>query len=182
MPKAVGHVVTIVVALVLFLGLPFASRVDLSRTGDVIDAVSSSSITFRTIAAAYSSSDDTTSSASVVLDEPSGSYVILINTEKHTEDTLEQWVTFLSGDDAGVIMEDASCFVFDSDSAGLEMAQSLASRLSENQMEVTTENATLELSKIEKGKFDIVVMSSEAAESYDVESVYDLDFVKVVQR
>lgn len=132
-------------------------------------------------AAALYSDVDAVTSSTVVLDAPSGSYVVLINRELHTdEDNLAEWVNFFSGGDILYIFEDVSCSVASSDAAGIDMAQSYQSRLPENQMVVKTEDPTLLLSRADAGLFDIIVMSREFAEAYTASTAYS-DSVIVIE-
>lgn len=145
------HIVIVVTGVFLIVGLPFLCT-DYFR--------------------AWASGDvDAITSATVVLDKPSGNYVVFINAAMHTdEDALEDWLTFFSGGDILYIWEDVSCSVASGDTAGIEMAQSLQSQLPENQMTILQENPTLLASRMDNGKYDIVVMSQEFADSYGVEA------------
>lgn len=147
----VKHIIIVATGVFLILGLPFLCT-DYFR--------------------AWASGDvDVVSSATVVLDQPSGNYVVFLNKAMHTdEDALEDWVTFFSGGDILYIWEDVSCSVAEGDTAGIEMAQSLQSQLPENQMTIREEDPTLLVSRMDNGKFDIVVMSQEFVDSYDVEA------------
>ena len=132
-------------------------------------------------AAALFSDVDAVTSSTVVLDAPSGSYVVLINQELHTDaDNLAEWIKFFNGEDILYIFEDVACSVASSDSAGLDMAESYQSRLPENQMEIQTEDPTLLLSRADAGLFDIIVMSAEFAEAYSAYTAYT-DSVTVIQ-
>ena len=128
------------------------------------------------ISSLFSGNTDTVTSASVVLDEPSGDFVVLINKKYHADqDTLEDWKTFFSSsgedDELLIIFEDIACSVSGIDSAGIEMAESLRSQLPENQMQVQTEDITLLLSRADHGLFDMILMSKEVAEMYHAETV-----------
>lgn len=129
------------------------------------------------ISALMSGDTDAVTSASVVLDEPSGDFVLLINKDIHTdEDTLRDWVRFFSGDipegELIIIFEDASCSVASSDATGVEMAESLRSQLPENQLAVREEEASLLVSRADAGLFDMLLMSREFAENYHLETAY----------
>ncbi len=107
---------------------------------------------------------DAVTSASVILDAPSGSYLVLINTTCHTDDeTLATWVTFFSGGEVDYIFEDVVCTVASVDTGAVDMAESLQSRLPENQMRIESENQTMVLSRLDYSKFDVLVMSAEFA-------------------
>jgi galactitol-specific phosphotransferase system IIB component len=115
---------------------------------------------------------DTVSSASVIIDQPSGNYIVLINQTLHTnQDNLNTWVRFFSGEEISYLFEDISCSVASGDSGALTMAQSFQSRLPEKQMSVQTENATLLMSRADCGKYDIIILSKEFAETYDMTTV-----------
>lgn len=115
------------------------------------------------------SGTDAITSATVVLDQPSGNYVVLVNRALHTdEDNLRDWITFFEGGEITYIFEDISCSVGEGDAAGLAMAQSFQSRLPENQMTIQRENAAMLASRVDYGRYDIVIMSAEFAESYQI--------------
>lgn len=131
--------------------------------------------------ALFSDDLDATTSASVVLDAPSGEYIVLINKELHTdEDNLAEWINFFNGEDILYIFEDVSCSVASTDSGGIDMADSYRSRLPENQMEIKSEDPTLLLSRADEGLFDIIVMSREFAEAYSASTAYS-DSVEVIE-
>ena len=52
------------------------------------------------------------------------------------------------------------------DAMGIEMADSFRSKLPENQMKIKKEEAVLVVSRAEEGKFDVLLMSKEFANSY----------------
>jgi galactitol-specific phosphotransferase system IIB component len=117
---------------------------------------------------------DAVSSASVIIDQPSGNYIVLINRALHqNQENLNTWVQFFSGEEISYLFEDISCSVASGDSGALTMAQSFMSRLPEKQMSVQTENATLLMSRADCGKYDIIILSKEFAESYDVTTIDD---------
>ena len=110
---------------------------------------------------------DAVSSPSVIIDKPSGNYIVLINTELHKDKkNLDEWIKFFSGEETDIIFEDIACSVADGDSLGLEMAKSFQSKLPENQMKIKEEEAILTVSRAEEGKFDVLLMSKEFAQSY----------------
>jgi len=161
--RVFAHIATVVALLLAFVGLPaWLGGVNVSALLPGVDAVSA---------------------ATAIQDAPSGSYTILINRDLHTNDeVLGHWLDFLAGKDVPLIMEDVSCVALEGDVAGIEMANSLASRLPANQMKVRVENGVLVLSKAEVGRFDIMVMSDETAEAFGASTTYDLPFVEVVHR
>ncbi|MBQ7565002.1 MAG: hypothetical protein IJT16_13565 [Lachnospiraceae bacterium] len=100
----------------------------------------------------------------------------MINQALHpNEEKLSAWRDFFEGREIPVIFEDISCVVGASDSTGYEMARSFQSRLPENQMRIRTENPALMLSKADYGKFDVLLLSKEAADVYNVSELYDED-------
>jgi hypothetical protein len=112
---------------------------------------------------------DAVTSASVVIEQPSGEYVVLINRDMHPdEDNLNTWISFFSGDEISYLFEDISCSVIEGDAGALTMARSFQSRLPEKQMSVQTEDATLLMSRADNGKYDIIIISKEYAKSYGV--------------
>ena len=154
------HVVIIISSIALILGVPFLTLGGASiLRGDGMDAVTS---------------------ASVILDAPSGEYVILINREKHTEDKLEEWNHFFKGEDVSYIFEDLVCYVMDGDLGGQTMAESYQSRLPENQMQILSMDATLLLSRAEYGNVDVVILSAEMASAYHAEDLYDKEQMAVI--
>ena len=117
------------------------------------------------------SGTDATTSASVVLDAPSGEFVVLINDKLH-EDTAAVWADFFIGSDYQNLFEDIECKVAQGDETALELANSYASKLPENQMTVVTENGVFLMSKADEGLFDVIIMSLEYAEINDVSTAY----------
>lgn len=110
---------------------------------------------------------DAVSSPSVVIDKPSGNYIVLINTELHRDkEKLNQWIDFFNGKETDIIFEDIACTVAESDVMGIEMAESFRSKLPENQMKIKKEEAILVVSRAEEGRFDVLLMSKEFASSY----------------
>ena len=129
----------------------------------------------------FSGNPDAISSASVILDKPSGEYIVLINNNMRKDDEkISEWETFFTGGDILYIFEDIACTVANSDAGGIELADSFRSKLPENQMKVMQEDATLMLSRADEGLFDIIIMSEEFAEAYKAETAYS-DSVTVVK-
>ena len=121
---------------------------------------------------------DAVTSPSVIIDAPSGEYLVLLNEEKHKKyNTVEDWAEFFSGESL-VIMDDVSCEVMNADVGGIDMANSYRSRLPENQMKVRTENPTLLVSKAEAGYVDVVVMSREMAEALSLAAEDELEGIR----
>jgi hypothetical protein len=111
---------------------------------------------------------DAVTSATVVIDQPSGEYMVLINKEMHKdEENLNTWIQFFKGEEISYLFEDISCSVMMGDTGALTMAQSFQSRLPEKQMSIQTEDATLLMSRADQGKYDIIILSKEFAKSYD---------------
>lgn len=154
--KILKHFGIIAASLVLLLGVPLVCT---GKAGSL-----------------FSGDLDAVSSASIILDQPSGNYIILINRELHQdEDNLDQWITFFSGGEILYIFEDISCSVANADLSGLELAKSFQSKLPENQMQVITEDATLLMSRADEGLYDIIIMSAEFAETYSAQTAYGDD-------
>ena len=107
---------------------------------------------------------DANSSASVVIDAPSGEFLVFLNLDALEEDAF--WQTFFSGGEVDYCFEDITCMVADTDPAALTMAQSFQSRLSAHQMTLRQEDMTLMLSRADCGKFQVIVISKELAEHY----------------
>jgi hypothetical protein len=117
---------------------------------------------------------DAVTSASVIIDKPSGEYLVLINRLMHTnEENLDTWIRFFDGGEISYLFEDISCSVISADSGALKMAQSFQSRLPEKQMSIQTEDASLLMSRADFGKFDIIVISKEFADAYDISTIFD---------
>ena len=113
----------------------------------------------------FSAGPDAVSSASVILDQPSGEYYVLMNRDLHTdEDKLNDWALFFTGGDIMYIFEDIACSVSYSDPAGTELAESFRSKLPENQMQLKMEDGTLMLSRMDNGLYDVIIVSKEYAE------------------
>lgn len=120
---------------------------------------------------------DTVSSASMEIpDQPSGNFVVLVNKSRHP-DTLEEWTSFFTEKEVGVIMEDISCLVVKGDVTGNELAGRYQARLAENQMSVRSEDGTLLVSRAENALFDVIILSEEMADAYGYNEVYMRDDV-----
>lgn len=161
--KILKHTVIVGAALFLMLGLPFFTSDYFAAlmVGDGVDAVTS---------------------ASVIIDQPSGNYVVLINLDRHQDgEKLAVWKDFFAGKEVSYIFEDIVCTVAKSDGNGLEMAESYQSRLPENQMKIRLEDGILMVSRAEYGKFDILIMSEEIADSYSASTLYDDENIAVIR-
>ncbi|MBQ9483802.1 MAG: hypothetical protein IJU82_06385, partial [Ruminiclostridium sp.] len=78
----------------------------------------------------FSEGEDAVSSASVVIDKPSGSYIVLINRDRHrNESDLAAWHEFFSGGEFTIIFDDIECVTLAGDTGALTLAQSFMSRL-----------------------------------------------------
>lgn len=118
---------------------------------------------------------DAVSSATTIIDAPSGEFVILLNRRRLTEDTF--WEHFFAGEDVDFCFEDITCTVAEGDQPSLTMTQSFQSRLSANQMKIRQENMTLMLSKADHGRFQVMILSKEAAEQNHAESAIQGDVI-----
>ena len=148
--KIIPHVCIVLIGVLVLLGGPF--------------------MTTEKFAAIVSGDTDTVSSASVIIDAPSGDYIIYINTRYHQdEESLELWKDFFSGGETPILFEDVDCSAALGDSGAMTLADSFRSRLPENQMIVTNEEAALLFSRADHGKFDILIVSKEFAEAYKVD-------------
>lgn len=158
--QVIKHMLIIVVGAFLMLGLPFLGSDYFKSMADGVDAVSG---------------------ASLIIDKPSGEYVILLNRDFHKNaDNLVLWQHFFRGEEVSYIFEDISCSVAAGDAGGAEMARSFQSRLPENQMRIQTEDATLLFSRADHGKFDVIILSKEFSEGYSAETAYS-DNVDVIE-
>ncbi|MBR1554639.1 MAG: hypothetical protein IJ644_04510 [Oscillospiraceae bacterium] len=160
--KVIRHILCDMLILFLMLGLPFL-RTDYCKALMNPDA-------------------DAVSSASVIVDKPSGTYLVCINLEKHTDDeALEIWRDFFTGKEIDLIFEDIVCSVAKSDSNAGTLAENYQSRLPEHQCEIRKEDVTLMLSKAEHLKFDILVMSQEIADFYHADTLRSMPEIEIIQ-
>ena len=124
---------------------------------------------------------DAVSSATLVLpDAPSGEFVILLN-RLHHPDTVGEWTAFFSDEDVDVIFEDLSCLTAKSDTAGRELAMRFKARLAENQMSLKSIDGLLLSSRVQWGKYDVVILSKEAADAYDMEKLYEHEDICLIE-
>ena len=159
------HIATFGIAAAILIGGPVAAFANFDAIGAKLAGV------------------DTVSAATTIQDAPSGHYTILINRALHRNaEVLSDWVTFFSGEDAPLIMEDVDCMALDGDAPGIDMAKSLMSRLPENQMKLHVVDAVLGMSKADIGQFDVLVMSDEMYEALSADTVAQHQDVEVVRR
>lgn len=161
MPRALRHIAVCTAGIALLAVLLFALAGGFGKMSGDTDAVSS---------------------ASVIIEKPSGSYTVLINRDRHrSADDLAAWHEFFSGGDFEIIFDDIECVTLSGDTGALTLAQSFMSRLPENQMKVTSGDAVLTLSKAEHGRFDMMIVSAEAAETYGISDIYEDRNVDVIE-
>ena len=143
--RIIRHILTVLLALLLLVG------VSVCRTGYIQRRMSSA---------------DAVSSATTVIEQPSGAYVVLINRSRHPDEkNLAVWEDFFMGREIGILFEDISCTVAGTDAAGIELARSFQSRLPENQMSIRREDMILMRSKADHGLYDVMLMSKEVYEA-----------------
>lgn len=119
---------------------------------------------------------DAVSGATEILDQPSGSFYVVINKDLHADqDNLKKWQDFFSGQDSTYIFEDISSVVAKGDLTALELAESFQSQLPEHQMTIRVEDPILMLSKGKHGRFDIIIISKEYSQAYQARDVMDRD-------
>lgn len=154
--KVWKHLAVILAGLFVFLGIPTLIFVDFTTlfTAEPASAVTGASMELP--------------------EQPSGEFVVLLNTDR-TGDTTEQWKLFFSGGDAGVIMSDLDCMAAQSDAAGIQLAERFQARLAENQMQVKRENGLLLISKAQCAQFDVIILSKEMADFYQLQTVLQQD-------
>lgn len=164
MVRVCAHIATVLVAFALFAGGPL--------------------LAFADVRSLLAPETDLVSSATTIQAAPDGRFYILINGERHPDKAvLADWVTFFEDKEAApLIMEDVSCVALEGDAAGIEMAESLQSRLAENQMTLRTEQGVLAVSKADAGLFDVLVLSEAAYDAYAAGSVADRPDVVVIER
>lgn len=156
--KAGKHIMIVLTALFVLLGLPalyYAS----TGAGEAYDSVSGAS--------------------TEAPEQPAGSFLVLMDRTKHP-DTLEAWKDFFSDQPTEVIMEDVACMTVQGDTAGQQLARRYQARLAENQMTVRAENPILVASRAENGLFDVIVLSQEAADTFQFHTVFDDSDVAVL--
>lgn len=123
---------------------------------------------------------DAIASSTVILDQPSGNYVVLINEDfRGNDDILNDWISFFSGEEVDFIFEDISCSIPTGDEGALALGESFQSRLPENQMKIKIDNSMLLTSRIDYEKFNIVIMSKEFVDANQVE-IEDSEDVQII--
>lgn len=158
--KVLWHIVIVVLALAVCLGIPGSIYVD--------------------VGALLTGTPDAVSGASMDLpDQPSGEFVVIINRDRHPL-TLTEWTDFFLENDVDVIMEDISCLAAASDPTGVQLAERYQARLAENQMTLSAENSLLVVSRAENGLYDVIILSKEMADAVDFSAVYDRTDAAVV--
>ncbi len=146
------HIFIVIASLFLLLGVPFL-RTD--YFANMIGGV------------------DGMTSASLVIDKPSGEFVLFINKGEHpNSEKLGKWLDFFEGREFTYIFEDIHMLVAKGDVGGLSMARSLQSQLPENQMVLRQEDGILLTSKAEEGLYDMILMSKEVADAYPTEALF----------
>jgi hypothetical protein len=149
MKNLIKHAGIVLAGVLLLLGVPFFTT----------DA-------FRNL---LQGETDAVASASVLIEQPSGEYLVFINRNMHPdEENLNTWVQFFSGEEISYLFEDISCSVISADTSARTMAQSFQSRLPEKQMRIQTEDGSFLMSRADQGKYDIMILSKEFADAYDV--------------
>ena len=157
--KIVRHVLIVTISLLVLLGIPVYFTGYFQRKLSGVDAVSA---------------------ATVIVDAPSGAYVVLINPSLHQNtENLSVWESFFAGEEIDFLFEDISCVVADIDTSAYEIARSFQSRLPENQMTIRKEDITLMLSKAMNDKYDVVLMSKEIFDVYKAD--YGMDDSVIIE-
>ena len=145
--KVLGHIGLTALMLAVLVGLPMWKYIGSVSPGQTVDAASGATI--------------------ALPDKPSGDFIVLINTARHS-DTLGDWGAFFRSEDFPVIFEDISCMVAQGDASGQQMAERFQAQLPENQMMLREENPTLLVSKAEAGYIDVAVFSREMADALEL--------------
>ena len=146
MKRIAGHVIFVIVILGLLVGIPIATHFDIFR----------------------GSGADTVSQATMELpDQPSGAFLVLINTQRHG-DSMDEWRKFFTGEELPVIFDDIECAAASADVTALQLGDRYLAQLPENQMQLREENATLLVSKAEAGLIDVALFSQEMADALEL--------------
>ncbi len=159
--KIVKHIVTVVLLFGIFLGIPF--------------------LIYKDAIISHINNVDALTSATQIVEAPSGKYVIMINT-KATGDETDEWLSFLAGEEVGLMWTDLRCLVAETDISAVDMAVSLASRLPANQFVVDSEQAIMAASKAVEGVFEVAVFSEEFADKYNLPDTCKLSDYEVILR
>ena len=103
-----------------------------------------------------------------------GKWVVLINRRLHDQaGTTADWQKFFTfSDNVPLIMEDIICKVAEGDASGLETAKKYQARLPENQMKIVQEAGAMLVSKAELMRFDVIILSEAAANTYSAQTLY----------
>lgn len=149
--KILKHIIVVLVALFLTLGVPTMCYVD-------IPALLSGNVDVVTHASTY------------LPDTPSGEFFVLLN-EKTQSGYIDQWREFFTEGDSGVIMSDINCSVIEGDVNADQLAERFQARLPENQMKINRENGLLLASRAENRLFDAIVISNEMAQIYNMQDI-----------
>ena len=157
--KPLKHAAFTLTAIFLLAVLPIALHFPVFQK-DAVDAVSGSSL--------------------VLPDQPSGAFIVLINTSMH-RDTLDDWTNFFTDSDFAVIFEDIRCLTAAGDVTGSQLAQRYQAQLPENQMTLREENPVLLASKAENGYIDVAVFSREMADALALSYRSGIDGVTVIE-
>ncbi len=149
--RVIRHLLVIMAALFICLGLPC--------------------LHFMNVGTLFAEGADAAAGASMVVpDQPSGTFLVLLNKSRHPE-TETEWQNFFYEKPVDVIMEDIHCMTAKGDASGMELAERYQARLAENQMRIVREDGTLVASRAMHGLFDVIVISSEAADIYGYDTL-----------
>ena len=156
----IRHIVICAAGVILLLAVPFLFTDGFRRLTGGADAVSGAS---ETVAA------------------PSGNYTVLINRDRHkSESDMAAWREYFSGGEFSIIFDDISCVTLEGDESAYTMGLSFMSRLPENQMKLKSGEAVTVLSKADYGRFDMLLLSDEAAESFGISAITDRVSTEVI--
>ena len=99
-----------------------------------------------------------------------GKWVVRLHDQADTTADWQKFFTF--SDNVPLIMEDIICKVAEGDASGLETAKKYQARLPENQMKIVQEAGAMLVSKAELMRFDVIILSEAAADSYSAQTLY----------
>lgn len=162
MKRIFGHTFLVIAMITMLAVIPAATHFDFFASSGAGDA------------------DDVTQASMVLPDQPSGDFLVLINSDLHS-DTLADWKTFFTGDELPVIFEDVNCLVSQGDVTGQQLAERFLAQLPENQMVLRSENPVLLASKAETGYIDIAVFSQEMADAVGLDYESGIEGVIVLK-
>lgn len=133
-----------------------------------------------------SDSPDAVSSATaqtVSASDMEGKWLVFINRGLHDKSgTTDDWQKFFTfSDNVPIIMEDITCKVAQGDSSGLETAKKYQARLPENQMKIVQEAGTMLISKAELMRFDVIILSEAAANTYSAQTLYNRNEILTIK-